>query len=340
MKEPLLRVQDLHTVFSTESGPVYAVNGVSFDLQDGEILGIVGESGSGKSVTAYAVMQILAPNARITQGSILYRREDVTRWNEAKLRRFRGGVCSIVFQDPMTSLNPVFTIGNQLAEAITLHTDKRGRQVTQRAEELLTMVGINDPKRRLAQYPFELSGGMRQRVMIAMALACEPEILIADEPTTALDVTVQAQILELIQNLQREMGMAVILVTHDLGVVAGMCDNVMVMYGGRVCERGTVEDVFYHPQHQYTKGLLRSVPRPGGEKERLQAIPGSPVHWHRPPQGCPFCSRCDKTMEICLTKMPRERTMGPTHTAACWESVRQQWGEEGSADGETAVGGA
>ncbi|MBQ3537094.1 MAG: ABC transporter ATP-binding protein, partial [Clostridia bacterium] len=260
MNKPLISVQNLHTSFFTDSGEVCAVNGVSFDVDNGEMLGIVGESGSGKSVTAYSIMQILAATGKIVDGSIYYKGEDITKWNEKQMREFRGKCCSIIFQDPMTSLNPVFTIGNQLVEAITLHTDKKGKVAKARAAELLELVGINEPQRRLKQYPYELSGGMRQRVMIAMALACEPDILIADEPTTALDVTIQAQILELIQKLQKELGMAVILVTHDLGVIAQLCDNIIVMYGGRVCERGTAEEIFYNPKHEYTKGLLRSIP--------------------------------------------------------------------------------
>ncbi len=324
MTEPLLRVDNLHTSFFTESGEVKAVNGVSFALHAGEILGVVGESGSGKSVTAYSIMGILSSGGRVVEGAIYYKGEDITRWSEGQMRRFRGKCCSIVFQDPMTSLNPVLTIGEQLVEAILLHTDKKGKSARLRASQLLEMVGIHDPKRRLSQYPYELSGGMRQRVMIAMALACEPDILIADEPTTALDVTVQAQILELISRLQREMGMAVMLVTHDLGVVAGMCDNVVVMYGGRICERGSVRDVFYHPRHQYTKGLLRSVPAAEDYKQPLVPIPGSPINLLNLPAGCPFCARCPEAMAVCLSTMPEEWAFGANHSASCWENVREE----------------
>ena len=250
MSEHLLSVQDLHTSFFTDSGEVHAVNGVSFNLDPGEVLGIVGESGSGKSVTAYSIMQILADTGRITSGHILYKGQDLTTWDARQMSGFRGKCCSIVFQDPMTSLNPVFTIGNQLREAIELHTDRKGKASLARAIEMLELVGINEPQKRVKQYPHELSGGMRQRVMIAMALACEPDILIADEPTTALDVTIQAQILELMQSLQKKMGMAVILVTHDLGVIADMCDNIIVMYGGHICERGTADEIFYNPRHE------------------------------------------------------------------------------------------
>ena len=252
--EHLLSVQDLQTSFTIDSGEVQAVNGVSFNLDAGKVLGIVGESGSGKSVTAYSIMQILADNGSIKSGTILYKGENITKWNEKQMSSFRGKCVSIIFQDPMTSLNPVFTVGNQIKEAIILHTDKRGKEAEARALEMLTLVGINEPEKRLKQYPFELSGGMRQRVMIAMALACEPDILIADEPTTALDVTIQAQILELMQDLQKKMGMAIIMVTHDLGVIAEMCDEIIVMYGGRVCERGTADEIFYNPRHEYTKG--------------------------------------------------------------------------------------
>ena len=298
MNKPLISVQNLHTSFFTDSGEVCAVNGVSFDLDHGEILGVVGESGSGKSVTAYSIMQILADTGKIVDGDVYYKGENITQWDEKQMRKFRGKCCSIIFQDPMTSLNPVFTIGNQLVEAITLHTDRKGKEAKARAAELLAQVGINEPERRLKQYPYELSGGMRQRVMIAMALACEPDILIAYEPTTALDVTIQAQILELIQNLQKELGMAVILVTHDLGVIASMCDNIVVMYGGRICERGTAHEIFYNPKHEYTKGLLRSIPNASRMKEKLVPIAGTPINMLNLPAGCSFCARCENAMEI------------------------------------------
>ena len=248
----VLEVSDLHTTFKTDNGDVSAVNGVSFKLEPGKTLGIVGESGSGKSVTAYSIMQILAENGAITGGSVKYKGEDITKWNKKKMADFRGKCCSIIFQDPMTSLNPVFTVGYQLEEAVLLHTDRTKKEAKERAIEMLTLVGVNEPEKRVNQYPHELSGGMRQRVMIAMALACEPDILIADEPTTALDVTIQAQILELMQSLQEKLGMAIIMVTHDLGVIATMCDEIIVMYGGRVCERGTADAIFYSPAHEYS----------------------------------------------------------------------------------------
>ena len=325
----LLSVQDLHTSFRTDSGEVQAVNGVSLNLNPGEILGIVGESGSGKSVTAYSVMQILADNGRIKSGHILYKGEDLTTWSEKQMSHFRGKCCSIVFQDPMTSLNPVFTIGSQLGEAIRLHTNRRGKEVRERAIEMLELVGINEPEKRIKQYPFELSGGMRQRVMIAMALACEPDILIADEPTTALDVTSQAQILELMQDLQKKLGMAVILVTHDLGVIADMCDNIIVMYGGRICERGTAREIFYNPKHEYTKGLLRSIPSVNNMKKKLVPIAGTPINMLNLPAGCAFCTRCDAAMKICLTEHPDELTINENHKAACWVNIRDRLMAEG-----------
>ena len=328
MSEYLLQVKYLHTSFFTDSGEVKAVNGVSFNLEAGKTLGIVGESGSGKSVTAYSIMQILADTGKIVSGEVLYKGEDITKWNKKQMQGFRGKKCSIIFQDPMTSLNPVFTIGNQLMEAILLHTDRNKEQARERAIEMLTLVGVNEPEKRLKQYPHELSGGMRQRVMIAMALACEPDILIADEPTTALDVTIQAQILELMQELQKKMGMAIIMVTHDLGVIADMCDEIIVMYGGRVCERGTADAIFYDPRHEYTKGLLRSIPSVSRMKEQLVPIGGTPINLLNMPKGCAFCARCDKAMKICLDTVPEELRVGETHLASCWMNVKAQYEAE------------
>ena len=319
----ILEVKDLYTTFSTDQGGVVrAVNGVSFNLEPGKILGIVGESGSGKSVTAYSIMRILSENGGITGGQVLYKGQDITKWSEKQMQAFRGKCCSIIFQDPMTSLNPVFTIGNQLMEAITLHTDRNKEQAKARAIEMLSLVGINEPEKRIKQYPYELSGGMRQRVMIAMALACEPDILIADEPTTALDVTIQAQILELMQDLQKKLGMAIIIVTHDLGVIASMCDEIIVMYGGRVCERGTADDIFYRPAHEYTKGLLRSIPSTQNMNERLIPIGGTPINMLDLPKGCAFCPRCDSAMKICLREQPVEMEISDTHHASCWMNVK------------------
>jgi oligopeptide transport system ATP-binding protein len=327
----ILDVQDLHTSFHTDNGEVRAVNGVSFSLEPGKTLGIVGESGSGKSVTAYSIMQILSDNGSITGGQVLYKGEDITKWNKKQMAGFRGKCCSIIFQDPMTSLNPVFTIGSQLEEAVLLHTNRNRAQAKERAIEMLTLVGVNEPEKRVKQYPHELSGGMRQRVMIAMALACEPDILIADEPTTALDVTIQAQILELMQELQQKLGMAIIMVTHDLGVIASMCDEIIVMYGGRVCERGTADDIFYRPAHEYTKGLLRSIPTLDNNGHRLQPIGGTPINLLNMPAGCAFCPRCDSAMKICLTEVPEELRVSDTHLASCWMNVKKIY-EEASAE--------
>ncbi len=335
MSENILTVKNLYTSFTTEKGEVMAVNGVSFNLDRGKILGIVGESGSGKSVTAYSIMQILEKNGTIKSGEVLYKGEDITKYSEEQLRKFRGKCCSIIFQDPMTSLNPVFTIGSQIREAIELHTPRKGKEAIDRAVEMLTLVGVNEPKKRIKQYPYELSGGMRQRVMIAMALACEPDILIADEPTTALDVTIQAQILELMQNLQKKLGMAIIMVTHDLGVIADMCDEIIVMYGGRVCERGTADDIFYRPHHEYTKGLLRSIPNVDRIGEKLLPIPGSPINLLNMPKGCAFCPRCENAMKICLEEQPPEMQMPDGHYASCWLNVKTSMeAEEGAVKDE------
>ena len=319
MSENILSVQNLHTSFHTDKGEVKAVNGVTFNLEKGKILGIVGESGSGKSVTAYSIMRILEKNGRITEGKILYKGQDIAEFSEKQMREFRGKCCSIIFQDPMTSLNPVFTVGNQLKEAIELHTDRKGKEAEARAIEMLTLVGVNEPEKRVKQYPYELSGGMRQRVMIAMALACEPDILIADEPTTALDVTIQAQILELMQSLQKKLGMAIIMVTHDLGVIADMCDEIIVMYGGRVCERGTAEDIFYRPHHEYTKGLLRSIPNVDRIGEKLIPIPGTPPDLLKLNSGCAFMPRCSKAMKICKDYMPCRTQFSEDQYCSCWE---------------------
>lgn len=314
----ILEVKDLHTTFYTEAGEVKAVNGVSFSLEAGKVLGIVGESGSGKSVTAYSIMQIISHPGKIVSGSVKYNGKELVGLPEKEFKNIRGEKISIIFQDPMTSLNPVFTIGNQLVEAIVLHTDRKRKEAISRAEELLALVGINDPKKRLKQYPYELSGGMRQRIMIAMALASEPDILIADEPTTALDVTIQAQILELMQKIQKEFGMAIIIVTHNLGVIATMCDEVVVMYAGKICEKGTIDDIFYNPKHEYTKGLLRSIPYGSKKDGALIPIEGSPVDVLNLPQGCPFSPRCEKALKLCLREKPIEKSFSEKHCASCW----------------------
>ncbi|MCI6173847.1 MAG: ABC transporter ATP-binding protein [Clostridiales bacterium] len=321
-KTPILEVRNLHTSFTTDKGEVRAVNGVNFKLFPGTTLGIVGESGSGKSVTAYSIMRILEQNGHITEGQVLYRGEDITRYSEKQMADFRGKKCSMIFQDPMTSLNPVYTVGNQIREAILTHKQVSREAAYQKSLEMLKLVGINDAERRIRQYPHELSGGMRQRVMIAMALVSEPDIMIADEPTTALDVTIQAQILELMQDLQKKLKMAIIIVTHDLGVIAQMADEIVVMYGGRICERGTADDIFYRPCHEYTKGLLRSIPRVDNMKEKLVPIGGNPINLLNMPKGCAFCARCDEAMKICLTDVPPELRMPDGHFASCWVNVR------------------
>ncbi|NLA96025.1 MAG: ABC transporter ATP-binding protein [Clostridiaceae bacterium] len=334
MAETILEVKNLSTSFFTDSGEVKAVNGISFELEKGKVLGIVGESGSGKSVTAYSIMQILSFPGRVTGGEVLFKGTDLLKLPDKKMREFRGESISIIFQDPMTSLNPVYTIGNQLDEAIRLHTNRKCSEIRQRSLELIRLVGINDPARRVKQYPHELSGGMRQRVMIAMALACEPDILIADEPTTALDVTIQAQILELISELQSQIGMAVIIITHDLGVIADMCDEIIVMYAGSICERGTTDDIFYSPKHEYTKNLLRSIPKSQKSTERLVPIAGNPIDLLNLPEGCAFAPRCAATMKICLEEHPEEIAISETQSAACWVNVRDELEKRGTLKGE------
>ncbi len=319
----ILEVRNLKTSFLTESGEVKAVDGISFDVEKGGVLGIVGESGSGKSVTAYSLMQILSNPGKIVSGSIKFNGEELVNADKKTLRNIRGSKISMIFQDPMTSLNPVFTIGNQLIEAIRLHTSRNKAQAKERAIEMIRLVGINEPEKRLKQYPHELSGGMRQRIMIAIALACEPDILIADEPTTALDVTIQAQILELMQKLQKEFGMAIIMVTHDLGVIVSMCDEVIVMYGGKVCEKGTVDEIFYNPKHEYTKGLLRSIPYGSKASGRLIPIEGSPVDMLSMPKGCAFAPRCSKAMKICLESQCGMIHITEHHSAACWINIKE-----------------
>ncbi len=319
----MLEVRDLHTSFFTPSGEVRAVNGLSFSLEKGKVLGIVGESGSGKSVSAYSILQILSNPGRIVSGSIKFRGEELVGKSEEAMRKIRGNKISIIFQDPMTSLNPTFTIGHQLEEAILLHTNRNREQARERAIEMLRLVGISEPEKRIDQYAFEHSGGMRQRIMIAMALACEPDVLIADEPTTALDVTIQAQILELMLSLQKEMGMAIIMITHDMGVIASICDEVIVMYAGGVCERGTTDAIFYHPRHEYTRGLMRSIPdMSDDEKTRLVPITGTPIDLLHMPPGCPFAPRCDRAMKICLQQKPKEYWVGHDHLSACWMNVK------------------
>ena len=327
MSEYLVDIQHERLSFFTPAGEVKALNDVSIHLNDGEVLGIVGESGSGKSVTAYSLMGLTAYPGKLVGGTIDFNGHRINDLSEKEFRKIRGNEVSIIFQDPMTSLNPVYTIGNQIMEVILLHTDKNKEQARARAKELLELVGINEPEKRLKQYPHELSGGMRQRVMIAIALACEPKLLIADEPTTALDVTIQAQILELMMELKEKLGMAII--THDLGVVASMCDRIAVMYAGRIVEYGTTDDIFYNPKHEYTKGLLKSIPRlDAKEHERLVPIEGTPIDLLNPPAGCPFAPRCSNCMKICLREMAPVTTFDDVHYTQCWMNQKEQMERE------------
>lgn len=320
----LLQMQDLHISFFTPAGEVKAVNGVTYDLEEGKVLGIVGESGSGKSVSVNALMRILQYPGRVVGGHILFNGQDVEKLSIEEMRDLRGKEMSMIFQDPMTSLNPVYTIGNQITEVLKLHTDLDKEQRKARATEMLGLVGINNPEERLKQYPHELSGGMRQRVMIAMALCCEPKLLIADEPTTALDVTIQAQILDLMKNLREKMNSSVILITHDLGIISDLCDSVIVMYGGRIVERGDIEDIFYRTAHPYTKGLLRCLPRLDSDgEEKLIPIEGQPVDQLNLPKGCSFAARCDECMKICLREKPPLVEVGEGHTAECWKCAME-----------------
>ena len=330
MSDYLVNIQNERLSFFTPAGEVKALNDVSLVLSEGEVLGIVGESGSGKSVTSHSLMGITADPGKLIGGTIEFNGHHIEKLSEKEMRKIRGKEVSMIFQDPMTSLNPVYTIGNQIEEAIFLHTDKTKTQAKERAVELLRLVGINEPEKRLKQYPHELSGGMRQRVMIAIALACEPKLLIADEPTTALDVTIQAQILELIMELKEKLGMAVILITHDLGIVASTCDRIAVMYAGKVVECGSTDDIFYNPKHEYTKGLLRSVPHiDEKESTRLIAIEGTPVDMLNPPAGCSFAPRCPSCMKICLRELPPYTDFSDIHYSACWLCQKEEFEKRG-----------
>jgi oligopeptide transport system ATP-binding protein len=318
--DSLLRVKDLQISFSTYAGEVQAVRGVSFDLRRGETLAIVGESGSGKTVTAKSLMRLLPEaNTRINGGEALFEGHDLLKLSERQMQNVRGSKIAMVFQDPMTSLDPTMKVGRQIAESLKKHLGLSGRRATERAVELLRLVGIPNPEGRVKQYPHQFSGGMRQRVVIAIALACDPQILIADEPTTALDVTIQAQILDLLRELQEKIGTSIILITHDLGVVANIADRIAVMYAGKVVETGTLREVFYYPQMPYTWGLLASIPLPTADRsQELIPIPGSPPDMADPPKGCPFTARCPYSMRICADEMPEYTSFSHEHKAACW----------------------
>jgi oligopeptide transport system ATP-binding protein len=318
--DKVLRVEDLEISFSTQTGEVQAVRGVSFELRQGETLAIVGESGSGKTVTAKSLMRLLPEaNTRIKGGEAIFEGQDLLKLSEKRMQDVRGPKIAMVFQDPMTSLDPTMRVGRQITESLKKHLGMSGNRARERAVELLEMVGIPNAEERVRQYPHQFSGGMRQRVVIAIALACEPQILIADEPTTALDVTIQAQILELLRDLQERIGTSVILITHDLGVVAQIAHRVAVMYGGKVVETGTVREIFYNPQMPYTWGLLSSIPLPIADRSQdLIPIPGFPPDMSDPPEGCPFTPRCPYAMRICAEEMPGYTTFSAEHKAACW----------------------
>lgn len=320
MKDHLLELKELRTSFFTHVGEVKAIRGVSFHLDKGEALGIVGESGSGKSVTSMSIMRLLQHPGKIIGGDIIFNGENLIQKSDKEMQKIRGNDIAMIFQDPMTSLNPVYTVGNQIIEAIVKHQKISKTDARKKAIEMLDIVGIPSPEKRIDQYPHEFSGGMRQRAMIAMALSCEPQLLIADEPTTALDVTIQAQILELMKSLKDKLDTSIILITHDLGVVADVCARIIVMYGGIILEEGRSEDIFYNPKHPYTLGLLKSIPKLADkeDKERLIPIPGSPPDLLKPPKGCPFAARCEYAMKICIDKMPEYTYVKEDHRSMCW----------------------
>lgn len=318
MSEKLLSVRNLRTSFFTHVGEVKAIRDVSFDIDYGESVGIVGESGSGKSVTSLSVMGLLQYPGKVVGGQILFRGEDLLEKRKKDMRHIRGNQIAMIFQDPMTSLNPLFSIGNQIEEAVLEHQTMGRGEAHKKAIEMLRLVGIPSPETRVKNYPHEFSGGMRQRAMIAMALSCEPDLLIADEPTTALDVTIQAQMLRLIKDLNVRLNTATILITHDLGVVASTCQRIIVMYGGKIMEMGTVDEIFYSPHHPYTMGLLKSIPKVGADKRRLVPILGTPPDMLKPPTGCPFYPRCEFAMQICANQEVPQFSTSDTHHTCCW----------------------
>ncbi|UOE55694.1 ABC transporter ATP-binding protein [Bacillus sp. CMF12] len=317
--EKVLEVKDLHVTFTTYGGEVQAVRGVSFDLFKGETLAIVGESGCGKSVTSQSIMRLIpSPPGRIADGAVLFKGKDLTKLKESEMRDIRGADISMIFQDPMTALNPTITIGEQIIEGIMQHETISRQDARKKALEMLNLVGIPNPSERLKHYPHQFSGGMRQRIVIAMALVCEPEVLIADEPTTALDVTIQAQILDLFKDIQKKTGVSIIIITHDLGVVAQVADRIAVMYAGKIVEAGERREIFYKPQHPYTKGLLNSVPRLDLDGADLVPIGGSPPDLFAPPAGCPFAARCGFAMEVCDRVYPYKTHLSRDHHVDCW----------------------
>jgi oligopeptide/dipeptide ABC transporter ATP-binding protein len=320
----LLAVEDLRVEFWTSRGTVYAVNGVSFEIGVGETLGIVGESGCGKSVTSLALLGLLSRAGRVTAGTAMFEGRNLLTLDDAALRKIRGREIAMIFQDPMTSMNPVLTVGHQIREALETHFDIDEREAMKRAADLLDQVGIPNARQRLGDYPHQFSGGMRQRAMIAMALACEPKLLIADEPTTALDVTIQAQILDLLRDIVSERDAALILITHDLGVVAGMCERVHVMYAGTFVETASAEQLFDHPRHPYTYGLLQSIPRLDGPRRKLHPIPGAPRNMLSPPANCPFHPRCPNVIQVCVEQLPPLDPLDPGHRAACFNPVEEE----------------
>ncbi len=326
--EILLEIKDLSISFFNKSGEVQAVRNISYTLNRGEVLGIVGESGSGKSVSSHGILRLTPASGKVKNGEILFKGKDILKMSKQELMDLRGNRIAMIFQDPMTSLDPLFTVGYQLNEALKKHTELDKKQREKRMIELLEMVGINQPERRIKQYPYEFSGGMRQRVMIAMALSCDPELLIADEPTTALDVTIQAQIIDLLKELKEKLGMAIIFITHDLGVVSDICDKIIVMYAGRIVEEGRSRQIFYERRHPYTEGLLASVPDIDSDvNEKLRPIRGNPPDMSCLKPGCAFAPRCEYAMGICVREEPPQIEIDDTHCAACWKLVRDALAE-------------
>ena len=323
-QDVLLEMKDLSISFYNKTGEIQAVRGISYTLHKGEVLGIVGESGSGKSVSSHGILRLTPDTGKVKQGEILFHGKDILKMSKKELQELRGNKIAMIFQDPMTSLDPLFTVEYQLNESLKKHTDLDGNGRRLRMIHLLELVGINQPERRLKQYPYEFSGGMRQRVMIAMALSCDPELLIADEPTTALDVTIQAQIVELLKELKDKLGMAIIFITHDLGVVSEICDKIIVMYAGKIVEEGTSRQIFYQRCHPYTEGLLASVPKLDSDvNEKLKPIKGNPPDKSCVKPGCAFAPRCSCAMQICVKEEPPQYELDDTHVVSCWQTIKK-----------------